>query len=65
MALQQEALPQLRRQLYPESGAGGFSRVDGTVEFYTRVNALLSPDAVVVDLGAGRGKQSEDPVAFR
>lgn len=27
----------------PEFGAGRFPRDDGTVEFYTRVNALLSP----------------------
>ena len=44
-------------RLYPEIGAGGFSRVDGTVEFYTRVNALLKPDFSVMDLGAGRGAQ--------
>ncbi|HEY2710068.1 MAG TPA: class I SAM-dependent methyltransferase [Caulobacteraceae bacterium] len=34
---------------------GGFSSQDGTVEFYGRVNALLSPEKCVVDLGAGRG----------
>lgn len=41
--------------LYPEMAAGGFSRVDPRVNFYTRVNALLRPDMTVVDLGAGRG----------
>ncbi|MCB1016509.1 MAG: methyltransferase domain-containing protein [Acidimicrobiales bacterium] len=52
--------------LYPEVGAGGFSRVDGTVEFYGRVRALLRPDDVVLDLGAGRGVgPQEDPVAYR
>lgn len=40
---------------YPEMIAGGFSRVDGTIQFYTRVNALLSDDMVVVDFGSGRG----------
>jgi SAM-dependent methyltransferase len=40
---------------YPESGAGGFSRCDGTVQFYQRVHALLRPDNVVLDFGAGRG----------
>lgn len=44
-------------RLYPEVGAGGFSHVDGTVEFYSRVNALLSQDMVVLDFGAGRGAQ--------
>jgi SAM-dependent methyltransferase len=48
--------PVLNR-LYPEVGAGGFSRVDGTVEFYNRVNALLNQDMVVLDFGAGRGAQ--------
>lgn len=39
----------------PECGAGGFSRFSGAVQFYQRVNALLTPDMTVVDLGAGRG----------
>jgi SAM-dependent methyltransferase len=34
---------------------GGFSSLDGTVEFYGRVNALLQPHIKVLDLGAGRG----------
>lgn len=50
---------------YPEVRAGGFSRVDGTIEFYQRVNALLRSDMTVVDLGAGRGQGAEDPVAYR
>jgi SAM-dependent methyltransferase len=54
--------------LYPEVEAGGFSRVDGTISFYTRVNALLADvgsDAVVLDYGAGRGSFLEDPILFR
>lgn len=42
---------------YREIGAGGFSRVDGTIEFYTRVNALAGADMIVLDIGAGRGAQ--------
>lgn len=54
------------RRLYPEVQAGGFSRVDGNIEFYSRVNALLTPEMVVVDFGAGRGKDAtDDPVEFR
>lgn len=42
-------------RLHPEMGAGGFSAYDGTVAFYARVDALLTPAARVLDLGAGRG----------
>ena len=52
--------------LYPEVGAGGYSRVDGTVEFYGRVRSLLRPEMTVLDFGAGRGVgPREDPVAYR
>ncbi len=53
----------LRRRVYPEVAAGGFTRVDGTVEFYTRVNSLLRPDIVVADYGAGRTRFMEDESA--
>lgn len=52
-------------RLFPEVAAGGFSRVDGTVAFYVRINALVSSSSVVVDFGAGRGRFMEDPVAYR
>jgi SAM-dependent methyltransferase len=41
--------------LNPEVNAGGFSRRDGTVQFYVRINALLRRDMTVLDFGAGRG----------
>ena len=53
---------------YTEVAAGGFTRLDGDVAFFGRVQALLSellPRAVVVDFGAGRGRASEDPVLYR
>lgn len=34
---------------------GNFSPLDGSVEFYGRVSAVLRPEFVVIDLGAGRG----------
>jgi SAM-dependent methyltransferase len=34
---------------------GGFTPVDGSLEFYGRINALLRPEFHVLDLGAGRG----------
>lgn len=50
---------------YPEILAGGYSRDDVRMEYVVRVNALLRPDMTVLDFGAGRGKWSDDPVAFR
>lgn len=50
---------------YPEVVAGGFTRDDGMVAFYTRVHAILGDDDVVVDFGAGRGAAADDPVPYR
>jgi SAM-dependent methyltransferase len=50
---------------YPEARFGGFSKVDGTVAFFSRVNALLGKDVVALDVGCGRGEYADDPVAFR
>ena len=50
---------------YPESQFGDFSSHDGTIAFYTRVNALLGPSSVVIDFGCGRGEHAEDRVEFR
>jgi SAM-dependent methyltransferase len=48
------------RRFYPEVEAGGYTRVDSTVEFYLRVNALVKKDMTIVDLGAGRGSAFEE-----
>lgn len=50
------------KRLYPESQAGGYTRHDGFVEFYTRVNALLEPGSRVLDFGAGRGQWASEPL---
>jgi ubiquinone/menaquinone biosynthesis C-methylase UbiE len=56
----------IRKRFYPEIEAGGFSRVDGTVAFYQRVNALVGTDSTVLDIGAGRGVgHIDDPVKYR
>ncbi|WP_412063085.1 class I SAM-dependent methyltransferase [Rubrivirga sp. IMCC45206] len=55
----------LLESVYPEARFGGFSRVDGTVAFYTRVRALLDPSHVVLDVGCGRGKSEDDPSPTR
>jgi SAM-dependent methyltransferase len=49
---------------YPEANAGGFTRWDGTVQFYSRVNALLQPQMLAIDLGAGRGALHEGPDGY-
>lgn len=49
----------LLERFYPEVAIGGFSRVDASVEFYTRIAALLKPGYRVLDYGAGRGAQIE------
>jgi len=54
------------RRIFPEAHAGGFSHRDGTIEFYTRVNALLTPEMKLLDFGAGRGHALvEDKVEYR
>jgi SAM-dependent methyltransferase len=55
----------LTESFYPETRLFGFTRLDGTIAFYSRVNALLSPASVVVDFGCGRGAYGADPVAYR
>lgn len=50
---------------YPEAAYGGYSSVDGTIAFYSRVNALLTPESHVVDVGCGRGGFAEDSCAYR
>ncbi|MFI5429206.1 methyltransferase domain-containing protein [Aeromicrobium sp. UC242_57] len=50
------------RRLYPEAAVGGFSRLDGQIEFYTRINALVDEKSRVLDFGAGRGHWAVDPM---
>lgn len=52
--------------IYPEVDVGGFSRVCSIVHFYQRINALVKPTDVVLDIGAGRGQYHlEDPSPYR
>ena len=50
---------------YPESRFGGFTDIDGTIVFYSRVNALLDETCIVLDFGCGRGTYYKDPIHFR
>lgn len=45
---------------FPEIRVGGFTRIDGTIEFYNRVRALIEPEMEVLDFGAGRAAWTED-----
>jgi SAM-dependent methyltransferase len=53
----------MNSHFFPEVVAGGFSRIDGTVAFYQRVNALVTPATVMIDFGAGRGAAHFDPAS--
>ena len=56
----------LTRRYFPESHVGGFTRVDGSIEFWSRIAALIRPDWRVLDFGAGRGAQiAEDTSDYR
>ena len=54
---------------YPEVGAGGYTRVDGSVAFYGRVQAVLAEldgPVTIVDFGAGprpRARTTRSPSA--
>ena len=48
-------------RLYPEMAAGGFTRFDHQVGFFSRVNALATGTGTVVDLGAGRAAWADNP----
>jgi SAM-dependent methyltransferase len=50
---------------YPESAFGGFTDIDGTIRFYTRVNSLVDSHSVVLDVGCGIGVYERDPVPLR
>lgn len=54
-----------RDYFYPEARAGGFTRIDGTVAFYSRVNALLRKEMHVLDFGAGRGRVLDEEPSYR
>ena len=54
--------PTLAR-LYPEAAVGGYSRVNGDIEFYSRINALVDEKSRVLDFGAGRAWWMFEPIA--
>lgn len=45
---------------YPEVKISGYTSVDGTVEFYARINSLINDSMTILDFGAGRAAWNED-----
>jgi len=45
---------------YPEVNVSGYTSVDGTVEFYSRINSLIDDSMQVLDFGAGRAAWNEN-----
>lgn len=55
----------MMERFYPESRFGGFTALDGTVAFYTRVQALAGEGSTIIDFGCGRASYQEDPLPLR
>jgi SAM-dependent methyltransferase len=55
----------LKITFYPESKFGGFSDIDGIINFYIRVNSLIETSSIVLDLGCGRGALADDKIPLR
>jgi SAM-dependent methyltransferase len=64
--VQVQSLNRFQEEFYPESKFGGFTDADGTIAFFSRINALLQPSDIVLDAGCGRGCLIiDDPIPFR
>jgi SAM-dependent methyltransferase len=50
--------------VYPEAAFGGITRYDGTLLYYSRVNALLQSDFIVLEYGCGRGAHLDGSAPF-
>jgi len=64
MSTNEDKMSDIVSIFYPENRAGGFSGCDGTVQFYQRVHALLRPEHIVLDFGAGRGAAYYQDLSF-
>ena len=52
-------------EFYPETSIGGFTDIDDTFCFYTRVHSIITSSSVLLDFGCGRGACQDDPVRLR
>jgi SAM-dependent methyltransferase len=56
----------LERRVFEEANVSGFSHVDQEVAFFSQVAALVRPEHVLLDFGAGRGEfHFDEPVRYR
>lgn len=56
----------VERSVFEEVNVSGFAHIDQEVAFFTQVAALIRPDHVLLDFGAGRGEFFyDDPAAYR
>jgi SAM-dependent methyltransferase len=50
---------------YPESRFGDFTDIDSTITFYIRVNGLIKPSYIVLDVGCGKSTIPKDNIPIR
>lgn len=55
---------QLTKRYYPEVEFGGYTNASPVISFYTRVNAVLKENDVVLDVGCGRGAWLETGIEY-
>lgn len=55
----------VKEWFYPEIKFGGYTHVDTAIAFFSRVNSLVKPDGVVLDVGCGRGAYDDDTIPYR
>ena len=56
----------VERRVFPEVNVSGFSNIDQEVAFFSQVAALIRPNHVLLDFGAGRGEYyTDEPVRYR
>lgn len=66
LADKETAKMRAERRVFEEANVSGFAHMDQEVAFFTQVAALLRPDDVVLDFGAGRGEFYDDePSRYR
>ena len=63
--MNQKVTSRVTNTLYPEYQAGGFTREDNSIVFYTRVQGLLTKEMHVLDFGAGSNIWASSPDLIR